>query len=65
MAAENLFINYRCYRETIEAVCEGFPQFYTVALLAFVVETVNSIYTGAFVVAAENEEIFGIFDLVR
>lgn len=31
----------------------------------FVVETINTIYTGAFMVAAEDEEVFGVLDLVR
>jgi len=31
----------------------------------FVIETIYPIDTGAFVVASQNEEVFGIFDLVR
>jgi hypothetical protein len=34
-------------------------------LLTFVVETVDSVDTGALVVASEDEEVFGVFDLVR
>jgi hypothetical protein len=27
VTAENFFINNGCYRQAVEAVCEGFPQF--------------------------------------
>jgi hypothetical protein len=40
--------------------CRGVPCLHT-----FVVENVDSVDTGALVVASEDEEVFGVFDLVR
>ena len=51
--------------QAVEAISEGLPQLDIVPSLALVVETVYAVDGGAFVVAAENEEIFRIFDLVR
>ena len=30
----------------------------------FIVETVDAVYTGALVIAAQHEEVLGVFDLV-
>ena len=51
--------------QTVEAVGERLPQLDVVATLAFIVESVDSIDGCAFMVAAEQEEILWVFDLVR
>ena len=32
--------------------------------LTFIVETVDAVYTGALVIAAQHEEVLGVFDLI-
>jgi hypothetical protein len=61
---EDLLINDCRDRQAVEAISERLPQLDIVPSLAFVVEAVDTIDGGAFVVAAQNEEIFGVFDLV-
>merc|ERR1719397_734630 len=38
MTTENLFINDGSYGQTIKAICESFPQLYTVPPLAFIIK---------------------------
>lgn len=64
MHGENLLVNDGGNWEAIEAIGEGLPQFDVVPSLAFIVEAIDTIDGGALVVATENEEILGIFDLV-
>jgi len=65
MHCEDLLVDNSSDRETIEAICEGFPQFNVISAFAFVIKSINPIDTGAFMVASQDEEVFGIFDLVR
>jgi hypothetical protein len=62
--AENFFINNSSNGKAIEAVSEGLPQLDVISAFALVVETINSVDGGALVVSSEQEEIFGILDLV-
>jgi len=64
VAAENLLIDNGRHRQAVEAVREGLPQLDAVATLALVVESVYAIDAGALVVAAQQEEVLRVFDLV-
>lgn len=61
---EDLFIDNRSNRKTVEAICEGLPQLDVVSSLALVVEAVDTVDGGALVVTAEDEEVLWVFDLV-
>lgn len=50
--------------QAVEAIGEGFPELDVVASLALVVEAVNAVDGRALVVAAEDEEVLGVLDLV-
>lgn len=50
--------------QAVEGVNKGLPHLDVAPPLAFVVKAVDSSHVGAFVVAAENEEVFGILQLV-
>jgi len=62
--AENLLIDDCGDWQAVEAIGKGLPKLNIVTTFAFVVEPINSVDGGAFVVAAQNEEVLGIFDLV-
>lgn len=62
---ENLLINDRRNWQTVEAVGESLPKLDVVSSLALVVETIDTIDRGTLVVAAQNEEVLGVLDLVR
>lgn len=64
VTAEDLLVNDGRHREAVEAVCERLPQLDVVASLALVVEAVDAVDRGAFVVASQQEEVLGVFDLV-
>ena len=64
MHGKNLLVNDGCNWEAIKAVCEGFPQLDIVPPLTLIVEAIYAVDRGTFVVAAKDEEILGIFDLV-
>ncbi len=53
MAAEDLLFDDGGDGQTVEAVGEGLPHLDVVASLAFVVESVNSVDAGAFVIASK------------
>ena len=64
MHGENLLVDDRGNGKTVEAVGEGLPELDVVATLALVVEAVDAVDGGALVVAAEDEEVLGVLDLV-
>ena len=64
MAAEDLLVHDGGHRQAVEAVSERLPQLDVVAPLALVVEAVNSVDARALVVAAKQEEVLRVFDLV-
>jgi hypothetical protein len=61
---EDLLVDDCCNGQAVEAVGECLPELDIVSSLAFVVEAVDTVDGGAFVVAAQDEEIFGVLDLV-
>lgn len=64
MHGEDLLVNDSSDGQTIETIRESLPELDVVSPLALIVETIDAVDRGAFVVAAEDEEIFGVFDLV-
>lgn len=62
--AENLTSDDSSDRETVEGVDEGLPDLDIAPALALIVETVDPGDVGAFVVAAEEEEVLGVLELV-
>jgi len=60
MHTNNLIINNSRTRQTIKSVTELFPNFNRKTTAALVVETVDAVYAGALVVAAEDEEVFWV-----
>ena len=64
MHAEDFFVNDGGYGKAIEAVRKGFPQLYVVPPLALVIEPIDSVNRGTFMVTSEDKEILGILDLV-
>ena len=65
MHREDLFVDDRGYRQAIEAIRKSLPELDVVATLALIVEAVDAVDRGAFMVAAQNEEVLRVFDLVR
>ena len=65
MHRKDLLIDDSGDRQAVEAVRKCLPQLDVVASLAFVVEPVDAVDRCALMVAAENEEVLRVFDLVR
>ena len=65
MHGEDLLVDNGGNGQAVEAIGKSLPELDVVAAFALIVESVDTIDRGAFVVTAENEEVFGIFDLVR
>lgn len=61
---KNLLVDDSGDRKAVEAIGEGLPKLDVVATLALVVEAIDSVDRGALVVTSEDEEIFGVLDLV-
>jgi hypothetical protein len=61
---ENLLVDDSGDRKAVEAIGERLPKLYVVATLALVVEAIDSVDRGALVVTSEDEEVFGVLDLV-
>lgn len=61
---EDLFVNNSSDRQAVEAIGECLPQLDIVPSLALIVETIDTVDRGALVVATEDEEVFGILDLI-
>jgi len=62
--SEDLLVDDRSDRKAVEAVGECLPQLDVVAPLALVIETIDTVDRRALVVAAQDEEVLRIFDLV-
>jgi hypothetical protein len=62
--AKDLFIDNSSARETVEAVGKSLPELDTKASFALVIKAIDPIDRGALVVSTQNEEIFGVLDLV-
>lgn len=65
MHANDLVVNDGRAGQAIERVAELLPHFYGKASAAFVVKAINAIDSGAFVISAQEKEIFGVLDFVR
>lgn len=65
MHCEDLLINNSSNGQAVEAVSKGLPQLNVISSLALVVEAVDAVDRGAFVVTTEDEEVLWVFDLVR
>lgn len=64
MHCENLFVDDSGDGKAVETVGKGLPQLDVVPALAFVVETVDAVNGCTFVVTTQDEEVFGVLDLV-
>ena len=64
MHGKDLLINDGRNGQAVEAVGERFPKLDVVSSLALIVKAIDTIDGGAFVVATEDKEVFGIFNLV-
>ena len=64
MHSEDLLVDDSSNGEAVEAVCEGLPELDVVPPLALVVEAIDTVDGGALVVAAQDEEVLRVFDLV-
>lgn len=64
MHGEDLLVNDGCDGKTVEAICESLPQLDVVSSLALIVEAIDAVDGCTFVVAAEDEEVFRVFNLV-
>lgn len=64
MAAENLLVDDGSDRQTVKAVRERFPEFDIVTALALVIKSIYPVYTGALVIASQEEKVFRIFDFI-
>ena len=61
---EDLLVNDGSNVQAVEAVGKGLPQLDVVSSLALIVETVDAVDRGTLVVAAKDEEVLGVLDLV-
>ena len=64
MHREDFLIDDGRNRQAVETVRECLPQLDIIASLALIVESVDAVDGGALVVAAENEEVLWVLDLV-
>ena len=64
MHCENLLVDDGSNGQAVEAVGECLPQLDVVPSFALVVEAVDAVDGGALVVAAEDEEVLRVLDLV-
>lgn len=64
MHGEDLFVDDGGNRQAVEAVRKSLPQLDVVPALALIVETIDTVDGGTLVVAAQDEEVLGVLDLV-
>ena len=64
MHSEDLLVNDCCNGQAVEAVSEGLPELDVVPSLALIVEPIDPVDGSTFVVATQDEEVFGVLDLV-
>lgn len=65
MHSEDLLVNDGGNGKAVKAVGESLPELDVVSALALIVETVDTVDRGTFVVSTQNEEVLGVLDLVR
>lgn len=61
---EDLLVDDRRDGQAVEAISECLPQLNVVPPLALVIEAIDTVDGGTFVVTTENKEVFRIFNLV-
>lgn len=64
MHTNNLVVNHSTAGKAVEGIAELLPHFHRKATTTLIVESVDSIDTGAFVIAAQEKEILRVFNLV-
>lgn len=64
MHGKDLFVNYGGNRKAVEAIRKGLPKLNVVPTFALVVEPVDAVDRGALMVAAEDEKVLRVLDLV-
>jgi len=64
VTTENFLINDGGNGKAVEAVGECLPEFDVVPSLTFIIEAVDSIDGGAFVISSEKEEVLRILNLI-
>ena len=64
MHAKNLFIDNCGHWKTVKAISESFPKFDVISSLAFIIEAIDSVDAGAFMVSSKKEEVFRVFDFI-
>lgn len=64
MHSEDLLVNDCSNRKAVEAIGECLPELDVIPPLALIIESINTVDGGAFMVATENEEVFGVLDFV-
>lgn len=64
MHTKDLLINNGSNRQAIEAISKDSPELDGESPLALVVEAVDAVDAGTFVVATENEKVLWVLDLV-
>jgi len=62
--AENLLVNECSNGQAVKAIGENFPQLYPMSSLTLIIEAINAINGGAFVISAQKEKVLGKLDLV-
>lgn len=64
MHGEDLLVNNGRDRQAVEAVGESLPQLDVVSSLALIVETIDTVDGGTFVVTTQDEKVLRVLDLV-
>jgi hypothetical protein len=64
MHGEDLLVDDSSDGKAVEAIGKSLPQLDVVATLALVVKAIDTVDRGALVVTSEDEEVFGVLDLV-
>lgn len=61
---EDLLVDDSGDGQAVEAIRKSLPKLNVVTTLALIVETIDTVDGGAFVVTSQDEEILGVLDLV-
>lgn len=64
MHSEDLVVNDCRNWQTIKAICKGFPDLDVIPSFTLVIETIDAVDRGSFMIATQDEKILRIFDLV-
>lgn len=64
MHREDLLVNDRCNRQAVEAIRERLPKLDVVSSFALIVESIDTVDRGTLVVAAKDEKVLRVLDLV-